>query len=195
MGDGNVQFSVVIATGLITVWLCEDGDPYNMMLDYEVVEGSARGDQHASLIVTPDDAHRPVANVTYVESPALVRSGHGRQPQGVEQTPGARVEDEQVGADPATRVLPREERVAYDVHPAVGDLGEPVLLAGRRSQLPSKVSVPGAVGAQESVVVLLGSVTGVDGGQYDAASRGDRIPRIRGSERARSAPWRFTSSS
>lgn len=38
MGDGNVQFSVVIATGLITVWLYEDGDPYNMLLDCEVVD-------------------------------------------------------------------------------------------------------------------------------------------------------------
>lgn len=37
-------------------------------------------------------------------------------------------------------------------------------------------------------MVLLGSVTGVDGRQYDAASRGDCIPRIRGSERARSGP-------
>ncbi|MFD7946284.1 hypothetical protein [Streptomyces sp. NPDC059744] len=35
-----MQFSVVIATGLITVWLYEDGDPYNMMLDYEVVDAS-----------------------------------------------------------------------------------------------------------------------------------------------------------
>ncbi|MFF7574869.1 hypothetical protein ACFZBE_07725 [Streptomyces sp. NPDC008061] len=42
MGDGNVHFSVVIAMGLITVWLYEDGDPYNMLLDYEVVDASGK---------------------------------------------------------------------------------------------------------------------------------------------------------
>ncbi|MGW2117629.1 hypothetical protein [Streptomyces zhihengii] len=40
MSDGNVQFSVVIATSLITMWLHEDGDPYNRILDYEVVDAS-----------------------------------------------------------------------------------------------------------------------------------------------------------
>ncbi|MET9903140.1 hypothetical protein [Streptomyces sp. NPDC006446] len=40
MSDANVQFSVVIATGLITVWLYEDGDPYNAILDYEVVDAN-----------------------------------------------------------------------------------------------------------------------------------------------------------
>ncbi|MET7493374.1 hypothetical protein [Streptomyces sp900116325] len=28
--------------GLITVWLYEDGDPYNMLLDYEVVDASGK---------------------------------------------------------------------------------------------------------------------------------------------------------
>ncbi|OKI91462.1 hypothetical protein AMK10_25865 [Streptomyces sp. CB02058] len=42
LSDGNVQFSVVVAAGLITVWLYEDGDPYNMILDYEVVDAGGR---------------------------------------------------------------------------------------------------------------------------------------------------------
>ncbi|WP_098899161.1 hypothetical protein [Streptomyces sp. st77] len=42
LSDRNVQFSVVITAGHITVWLYEDGDPYNMILDYEVVDASGR---------------------------------------------------------------------------------------------------------------------------------------------------------
>ncbi|MHB9850844.1 hypothetical protein ACSYGO_16535 [Streptomyces krungchingensis] len=40
VGDGTVQFSVVIATGLITAWPYVDGDPYKVILDYEVVDAN-----------------------------------------------------------------------------------------------------------------------------------------------------------
>ncbi|MFE9805905.1 hypothetical protein [Streptomyces sp. NPDC005548] len=43
MSDANVHFEVVTSTDLITVWLYEDGDPYNMILDYEVMD--ARGEK------------------------------------------------------------------------------------------------------------------------------------------------------
>ena len=37
--DGiDVQFSVVVAADHITVWLYEDGDPYKVIVDYEVVD-------------------------------------------------------------------------------------------------------------------------------------------------------------
>ncbi|MFJ5220404.1 hypothetical protein ACIP98_37675 [Streptomyces sp. NPDC088354] len=36
--QSNVEFSVVVAADLLTVWLYEDGDPYNAILDYEVVD-------------------------------------------------------------------------------------------------------------------------------------------------------------
>ncbi|MFD9438776.1 hypothetical protein ACFWBR_07630 [Streptomyces sp. NPDC060006] len=39
-GDGNAQFTVVVATGVITVWLYEDGDPHEVMLDYEVIDAN-----------------------------------------------------------------------------------------------------------------------------------------------------------
>lgn len=38
LSAGNVQFSVAIAKDLFTVWLYEDGDPCNAVLDYEVVK-------------------------------------------------------------------------------------------------------------------------------------------------------------
>ncbi|WP_329547878.1 hypothetical protein OG548_31100 [Streptomyces sp. NBC_01356] len=40
MSVGNVQFTVVVATSLITVWLYEDGDPHKVMLDYKVFDAS-----------------------------------------------------------------------------------------------------------------------------------------------------------
>ncbi|MGW0967221.1 hypothetical protein [Streptomyces sp. NPDC002516] len=36
LSDDNVQFSVVVAKHVFTVWLYQDGDPYNALLDYIV---------------------------------------------------------------------------------------------------------------------------------------------------------------
>ncbi|WP_329526407.1 hypothetical protein [Streptomyces sp. NBC_01462] len=43
LSDAYVQFSVAVANDLFTVWLYEDGDPYNALLDYEVA--AANGDK------------------------------------------------------------------------------------------------------------------------------------------------------
>ncbi|MFE1285983.1 hypothetical protein [Streptomyces sp. NPDC058751] len=37
LSDSNVQFSVSVSKDLFTVWLYENGDPYNALLDYDVV--------------------------------------------------------------------------------------------------------------------------------------------------------------
>ncbi|MGV9454747.1 hypothetical protein [Streptomyces sp. NPDC003635] len=34
--DASVQFSVVVTNHVFTVWLYQDGDPYNVLLDYQV---------------------------------------------------------------------------------------------------------------------------------------------------------------
>ncbi|MFJ3643330.1 hypothetical protein ACIPRD_26740 [Streptomyces sp. NPDC090108] len=36
LSDANVHFSVVVANDVFTVWLYQDGDPYNILLDYKV---------------------------------------------------------------------------------------------------------------------------------------------------------------
>lgn len=59
LSDSDVQFSVVLATGLITVWLYEDGDPYNTLLDYDVVD--ARGDKLECGHQRPMDSGGPQA--------------------------------------------------------------------------------------------------------------------------------------
>ncbi|MFD5845596.1 hypothetical protein [Streptomyces chartreusis] len=67
--------------------------------------GPVRGDQQVPLAVSPADAHRAVGDVEGVEGVegvelhevvVVVRRGLGRQPQGVEQVAGVRVEDGQV---------------------------------------------------------------------------------------------------
>ncbi|MGV9339625.1 hypothetical protein [Streptomyces sp. NPDC003688] len=43
LSDDDVQFSVAVAGDVFTVWLYQDDDPYNMLLDYEVI--GANGEQ------------------------------------------------------------------------------------------------------------------------------------------------------
>lgn len=40
MSDANVQFSVVALPALIAVWLYGDGDPYRVIVDYEVLDAN-----------------------------------------------------------------------------------------------------------------------------------------------------------